>query len=252
MAKLTTTEYHINLPNLPIEFDGFCIAHIADLHNADFGGQIEKELEYKNPDIIAMTGDIVSFQNRTLNAISLIKRALHIAPIYYVNGNHEARFKNYNAFAKKLRDEGVAVLHNQIKMLQRGDSKVAIVGIDDPAFFAPPKRENYLKQCAMLNAQCSVADIKILLAHRPEYFDHYANCGYDISLTGHAHGGQIRLPRLGAIWAPRHGLLPKTVSGVSQNGNSYMVASRGLGYVPLRMPPRIFNRPELVFATLGC
>jgi len=250
MQKLTTTQYTIPFPNLPKEFNGFCIAHVADLHNANFGGQIERELTKKQPDIIAMTGDIVSFENHTQNAFDLIRKSNNIAPIYYVNGNHEARFKSYDFFAAKLREEGVIVLHNQMKTILRGKSTVSIAGVNDPAFFECPKRENYKKQCSKLSESIDT-QFKILLAHRPEFFSLYAECNFDISLTGHAHGGQVRLPRLGAIWAPRHGLFPKTVSGINRIGDCYMVASRGLGYVPLRMPPRIFNRPELVFVTLA-
>jgi len=245
MKKLSVTHYSPVFARMPQEFDGYRVAHIADLHNADFKGRIECQIKKQKPDIIVMTGDIVSFENRYDNAMSMVGNLARIAPIFYVNGNHEARLKNYAAWRGLLTSAGVICLENEIYMLK---SDVALIGINDPKFFE--HRTAFKEKVSQLCGTLPEKTFKILLTHRPSQFQLFADLRIDLTFAGHAHGGQIRLPKIGALYYPGLGLFPKNISGLCRIGDSYMVASRGLWHT-FHMPPRIFNPPELVFVTLS-
>ena len=291
VKRLSVSQYVPVFEKLPREFDGFVVAHIADLHNADFGGRLEDEIAKQKPGIIVMTGDIVSFEDRYANALALVKSLAGVAPVFYVNGNHEGRFKDYDKWRVLLQDNGVICLENKTYVLTRGGKKIAVIGINDPSFFksahrhcerqrSNPGMKVCIKLCNTPSLDCFVANaprndgnkkqqfkqalsrlscalpdntFKILLSHRPEFFPFYAGLGIDLTFSGHAHGGQIRLPlpgRFGSLYAPGQGVFPKYVTGLCRIGDSYMSASRGLGHITFRMPPRIFNKPELVFVKL--
>jgi predicted MPP superfamily phosphohydrolase len=251
-AGLSITVYSPRFNGLPDAFDGFKIAHVSDLHNKDFGGRLELEIAKRAPDIIVITGDIVHEENSYSHALAFVKNAADIAPVFYVNGNHEADLRGYPAFTALLRKAGAVVLENEVFALERGERRVALIGINDAAFFTAPengKRKDALKKELESLCAAHAADFKILLSHRPEFFDIYAGCGIGIAFAGHAHGGQIRLPLIGALYAPGQGLFPKYADGLKKRGDSYMAVSRGLGKTP-RVPPRTYNKPELVFVNL--
>ena len=248
MKKLSISKYEPEFKTLPPEFDGFTAGHISDLHNANFGSAIESQLSKIKPDIIVLTGDIISFESRYANAVTLAENCAKIAPTFFVNGNHEGRFRKYSAYTDRLKEAGVIILENQTYKLTRGQSSVTLIGINDPKFFSGKKKNEFKKKlkdiCLSVNGEFSV-----LLTHRPEFFEFYAECGIMLTFSGHAHGGQIRLPKIGPLYAPGQGFFPKYSSGLCQIGDSYMAVSRGLGHT-FRTPPRIFNKRELVFVTL--
>lgn len=244
--SIEKTNYVISSENLSASFNGFKIAHISDLHNAEFGENNSKLLEIlrdAKPDIIAITGDIIdNFHTDTEIALRFLKEAMNIARCYYVTGNHEAwiGITEYTKFEEKILELGVIVLHNEISILENKGEKIAIVGVDDPDYNG--RFSENLKQ--------AVTDeyFTVLLSHRPEYLVDYATNGYNIVLSGHAHGGQFRLPFIGGLLAPNQGWFPEYDSGIFSKENTVMIVSRGLGNSVV--PIRINNRPELIIIEL--
>lgn len=238
-SALMITEYTATSTEIPSAFHGFRIAHISDLHNAEFGKDNKKLLNLlvqAQPDMIAITGDFVdSRRTDTSVAIDFVREAVKIAPVYYVPGNHEARITDYAALKAALLSEGITVLENSSIPLEQGTDFITITGFMDPQFGIP------LPDLGADNYQ-------VALSHRPELLDTYSAQGLDLVLTGHAHGGQIRLPFIGGLIAPNQGFFPAYDSGMHFRENTTMVISRGLGNS--LFPLRFNNRPELILITL--
>ena len=247
-----TTDITVSSNNLPTEFNDYKIAHISDLHNAEFGennSKIIDILKNQNPDIIAVTGDLVDSNHTNIDiAVSFMKQAVKIAPCFYVTGNHEAWTEQYNELESKLIECGVNVLHDTYFDLEKNGAKIKLVGIDDPSF----TKGYELTEESIIETKLKEFNLEdsytILLSHRPEYFKTYVNSNIDLVLTGHAHGGQFRLPFIGGLVAPNQGLFPKYDSGLFTENNTNMVVSRGIGNSII--PVRINNRPEVIIINL--
>lgn len=245
-----TTNISILSENLPKGFDNFKIAHISDLHNAQFGKenkQIFEILENEKPDIIAITGDLIDANKTNMDiAVQFAKNVMKIAPCYYVTGNHEAWINDkYYELEKYLIECGIKVLHDEYVIIEKGNSKIKIAGIDDVAFFQDIYSLTEKIQDFGIDKDKTYT---ILLSHRPEYFENYVESNVDLVLTGHAHGGQFRLPFVGGIVAPNQGLFPEYDAGVFEKNNTKMIVSRGIGNSII--PVRINNRPEVVIVKL--
>jgi predicted MPP superfamily phosphohydrolase len=252
-TALEINEYTIVSNRLPNGFSGFCIAQVSDLHNAQMGDDNEKllaMLREAEPDIIVLTGDMVDSRSTDIGiALRFAEDAMKIASCYYVTGNHEARISEYEDLKTGLESAGVVVLENKRIELQRNGETIMLIGVDDPSF-----RTDYLmgdSAAVMSDALNSLTEndaYAILLSHRPELFDTYVASGVDLVFTGHAHGGQFRLPFLGGVAAPNQGLFPKYASGLYTQGNTNMLVSRGIGnsIVPIRFN----NRPEIIVVKL--
>lgn len=224
------------------------IAQISDFHNTKLNRLKEKiinELKSENPDVIMITGDIIDSRREDIDvSLNFIKKIKDIAPIYYVNGNHEIRINNYDELKEGLISNEVNVLENKASIFNKDDTTINIIGINDPSYV----HDNYIDDKVIVNKVLD--DITydsnlytILLSHRPELFDTYKEKNIDLVLTGHAHGGQIRLFNKGLV-APNQGLFPKYTSGIFLCNNTSMITSRGIGNSVL--PFRINNNPELV------
>ncbi len=235
-SLLKTTRYTLNVENLESELK---IVHISDLHGKSFGrynGKLVSAVMKAEPDVIAITGDVIhKYREKDKRvALGLVSSLSNIAPVLYVSGNHEMRSREYRVFRRSLMDAGACVLDD----CTRDICGITVVGLN----------------CASLKNN-TVFDImpengvRVLLAHMPHYFGKYAESGCEIVLSGHAHGGQWRIPFTDiGIYAPGQGLFPKLTSGVHVKGDTRMVVSRGLGNS--RCPLRLFNRPELVVIEL--
>lgn len=253
---ITVTHINVESSKLPDAFDGYRIALISDLHSKEFGKEQKHLIEVitnENPDLIAITGDLIDSNRCNLNsALSLISQCTQISPTFYVTGNHEWMSGEFKELEKLLLDDGVHVLRNTHAVVTENEDKVYIVGIDDPAF----KNPSYFEEVSVTEEQIIQAlrgieksdAFKILLAHRPEMFHLYSNYQFDLILSGHAHGGQVRLPFIGGLVAPGQGLFPKYTAGKYEQGSSTMVVSRGLGNSII--PQRLFNRPEVIILRL--
>lgn len=241
---LTVREFEIVSEKLPEDFSGYRIAQVSDLHNKEFGKnnkRLLEKLEDLSPDIILITGDIVDSMKTDMEAaLEFCKKAVVIAPTYYVNGNHESAIEDYPEFEGSLRELGVTVLRNQCVELSKGSETVNLIGIDDPTF-------TYVNEKS-LEKLISSEGYNILMSHRPELFEMYVNAGVDLVFCGHAHGGQFRIPFIGGIVAPNQGFFPKYDSGLYNDGNTNMVVSRGLGNSII--PIRLNNEPEIIIVEI--
>lgn len=250
--SITVSRLSVSPENLPDGFDGCKIVQVSDLHNKSFGGRLVKKIKEIAPDYIVITGDIIdSYHTVTQVSVDFISDILSVAPIYYVAGNHESRIEEYADFKEKIESLGVNVLENEAVILEKNGGEICLTGMNDVGFFGSSMlNENEIAFSKKLNELQAAADGKtsILLSHRPELFDTYAAAGYDLVFSGHAHGGQIRLPFVGGILSPGQGFFPEYTEGIYENGETKMIVSRGLGNS--LFPFRIFNRPELIVCEL--
>ena len=248
-----TTHYKIESSRLPEAFNHFKIVSVSDLHNAKFGkdnGVIIRSVKEEKPDIIVITGDLVDYSKTDIaTAEALVKELVKIAPCYYVTGNHEAWLgEKYNRLEKILVDASVTVLRDKTVNLTENNQTIQLAGLDDPDF---ADRTSYNQQDILENTLADMNltdDFCVLLSHRPETFGAYVNKNIDLGLSGHAHGGQFRLPFIGGIIAPNQGFFPKYDAGTYTENNTTMIVSRGLGNSVI--PVRFNNRPEIVSVEL--
>lgn len=225
---------------LPESFDGFRIAHVSDLHSADMTQELAQMLRQAQPDIICITGDLSDSRDTNVDiALEFAREAAQIAPCYYITGNHEARHSAalYNELLEGLASAGVTVLNDQEVILSRDGKEIAVVG-------------HFWGDTDDIGEISDFEGYRILLSHQPEDFDNYVAAGYDLVLSGHAHGGQFRLPFIGGVYAPGQGFFPKYDAGVYSAGVTDMVVSRGIGNSTI--PLRLNNRPEVVLVVLEC
>lgn len=246
--------FTITSEKLPKSFDGYRIAHISDLHNAEMGEKNEQLLAIlrdARPDIIAITGDLIDSRNTDIEvALQFAEEAAKIAPCYYVTGNHEARVSECVALKEGLRKRGIVVLEDERLEIERSGEIIALLGVDDPSF-----QTDYLFGDSITVMQRKLQELMnkedtftILLSHRPELFETYTISGVDLVLSGHTHGGQFRLPFVGGLVAPNQGLFPKYDAGLYTNENTSMIVSRGIGNS--LFPFRFNNRPEVILIEL--
>ena len=252
-TALERNTYTIRSPELPDVFDGCRIAQVSDLHNAEFGDRNQRLLEMlreAEPDMIAITGDLIDSRKTNIAvALAFAEEAVKFAPCYYVSGNHEARVSEYQDLKASLEAAGVAVLDDaQVRIEVSGES-ITVIGVNDPSFHADYLTSDAAGMDRKLSELSSeAAGFTILLSHRPELFDTYADHNMDLVLSGHAHGGQFRLPLIGGLIAPNQGLFPKYDAGLYSDGSTNMIVSRGLGNSII--PFRFNNRPEVVLIEL--
>ncbi len=217
----------------------------------DDQAEILNKIRNLSPDIIVVTGDLIDRRNYNLaSAMTFIYGAVKIAPVYYVSGNHEAWSGKFPVIRESLVDAGVCVLDDTAVELYRGNSSIHIMGLADPDFLTSSYFDgtNISKMTEQLKLWSTNENFKILLSHRPELFDLYCKYNMDLVFTGHAHGGQIRIPLIGGLVAPDQGMFPKYTSGRYSKDSTTMFVSRGLGNSII--PIRILNRPEIVTVTL--
>ena len=259
---LTAEKIVIYDSGIPSAFNGFRIVQVSDLHNAEFGrgnNELLEVIEDCRPDIIVATGDIIdSGRTDTLTAALFVENAMKTAPVYYVTGNHEARLLKQGGTGKdeyfKLEsimvNAGANVLHGESVSIERGESEIQIIGIDDPEYLRLNKYAGENRITLSNIDEFIKEDIfTVLLSHRPELFEEYAKSGVNLVIAGHAHGGQFRLPFVGGLFAPNQGFFPRYDSGLYEKNNTKMVVSRGLGNSAV--PIRFNNRPEIVVIELN-
>ncbi|HFJ9437515.1 MULTISPECIES: metallophosphoesterase [Bacillus] len=252
---ISITEVNIKSSKIPSTFKGFKILQISDLHNKKFGDNQEtliQKVKGENPNIIVITGDLIDRKSYDAEvSMELIRELVKDYPIYFVTGNHEKWSGKYNDLDKELKKHHVIVLRNEHVSIQKGEQTINLLGIDDPAFVAGNRDERNVVKDEILKAKFEMKPhtYNVLLSHRPEFLVEYANEKIDLVLSGHAHGGQVRLPFIGGLVAPNQGIFPTYTAGLYEKQNTSMVVSRGLGNSVI--PQRIFNRPELVVVQLN-
>ena len=253
-TALELNTYTISSSKLPESFDGYRIAHVSDLHNAEMGKDNEKllaMLRNADPDMIAITGDLIDSRNTDIEvALQFVQEAVKIAPCYYVTGNHEARVNEYGELKAGMEAAGVTVLEDERTDISLEGDTITLIGVNDPSY-----QTDYLFGDSETVMSSKLTELHtdgdgftILLSHRPELFETYTNHNIDLVLSGHAHGGQFRLPFIGGLVAPNQGLFPEYDSGLYTEENTNMLVSRGIGNSIL--PFRINNRPEVILIEL--
>ncbi len=256
-ARVWNARVEIRDEKIPAAFDGFVLCQVSDVHNEARGegnAALLRTLREAAPDLICITGDFLDSRRTDLDfALELAGQLAEIAPAVYVTGNHEARRMDLSALEAGLAALGVQVLRDDWTPLARGGEEIALLGLDDPGFAAGEDwtlAEGLDQTQARLSALLAQAGdrFSLVLSHRPELLPAYAEAGADLVLSGHAHGGQVRLPGIGGLFAPGQGILPRLTSGVYARGETRLVVSRGLGNSAF--PLRVFNPPEIVTVTL--
>lgn len=249
-----TYKYNIKSEKIPESFDGFRIAQVSDLHNAEFdkyNSTVLQPIFLSRPNIIVITGDMIDSRNTDVDvALSFAQKAVNIAPVYYINGNHESRVpEEYEELKKGLIEAGITVLENESVDITVGEDTITLIGINDPGFRMELVDDTMEQNVAhqLMKVIPDNDNYKVILAHRPEYFDVYAG-NVDLVLSGHAHGGQFRIPLVGGLVAPGQGFFPEYYEGSYIKDNTEMIVSRGVGNSII--PFRINNKPEIIVAEL--
>jgi len=253
-TRIVTTEHEIQFEDLPETFDGFRITLISDVHAAVFGDSNERlisKVEATQPDIIAITGDLIDgyeklpVETQLEIAETLITGLTPIAPVYFVTGNHDWDSGEIRPLLAMLEEHGVNILRNKYTLLESEGDTIVLAGIDDPNGPADMIKPHDLVK--KINEEEGESFI-IMLEHRNNHLPLYNVLNVDLVLSGHAHGGMIRLPFTDGLIGQQRDWFPTHTSGVNTIGVSTMVVSRGLGnHTGI---PRVFNNPNLVVVVL--
>lgn len=243
--RLILRTYTVASPKLTAEVR---LAVVTDFHSSDNAEEVAAMVASCAPDAVLLVGDL--FDDDTANrpterTLSLMRQLSAQYPCYYVSGNHEAWTGEMDALYQQTEEAGVTVLRMSSGVLTVRGQRIALCGVPDPyemVFSGAPDTEEQLRQAL---EDVDSADFTVLLAHRPELLAKYAQFPLDLVVSGHAHGGQVRIPGvLNGLYAPNQGWFPKLAGGAYTQDGTTLIVSRGLA-VRTRLP-RIFNRPEVV------
>lgn len=248
---LTLRQYSLASPKIK---EPVTLVLISDLHNTLHGkdqrnlvGMIEKQ----RPDSIFIAGDILDSVKETENARLFLNGIRDICPVYYVPGNHEHRTRRMDVVRKMIEASGAAFLADSTETVYIKGNRIILAGADDPArqYYWDGSYSQAASMRKAFGRLSDMAEYKILLTHRPERIGRYLPYAFDLVLTGHAHGGQVRVPfLLNGLYSPNQGLFPKLAGGRYDFDGTTMVVSRGASFYWLL--PRVFNPPEVVSITL--
>jgi len=249
-------DYKIKSKKIPDDFNNFKILQLSDLHDKQFGKNnlnLIKRIDKVNPDIIVITGDMLL--RKKVNYNIFLKLAFVLSEkykIYFIPGNHEQRIrmkdKRLYSFLKELKSMGIIILNNKKINLIKNNSYINLYGFrinlkyyKYGLFYKRPvfKTEELKNKLGDLDK----TKYNILLAHNPLYFKNYAQWGADLTLSGHVHGGMIRLPFIGGLLSPERKFFPKYSYGKYKIKNHTLIVSKGLGSGVIHF--RLFNKPDL-------
>ncbi|NLB37211.1 MAG: metallophosphoesterase [Clostridiales bacterium] len=257
--SLEANRIAVRSSKVPLSFDGFRIAHISDMHCSGFGHGNERllrKIKTQYPDIVAITGDMIEDENSDFASLfNLIEKLVLKYPVYYVMGNHELMLGEdaYNSMMSQLSLCGATVMDNSSTVIKRNNDEIILTGLcNSLCFYAQRKKDTVtpmtLEKMKEMVGEADTSRYNILLAHSPFSFDAYSEWGADLTLSGHVHGGMIRLPKIGGIFSPDFSFFPEYQGGLYDDGKNYMVVNKGLGSA--RIPVRFFNKPEISVVTL--
>ena len=248
--RLDVHEYVLSFKRLPAGFDGFRIVQLSDLHGMEFGrdnARLVEAVRRARPDLIALTGDLISEKEEIPVVVALCEQLTPLAPCYFVSGNHDAGSRALRELRGALEAVGVKYLANEFEPIERGGDRIVICGVEDPIAWAnmPSPKE----VVAALRAEYP-DDYVLFLGHRNVFPDKYPLLDVDLILSGHGHGGVVRLPFVGGVLGNQGELFPEYDAGVYHTYCYDMVISRGLGGV--KAVPRFLNPPHIPIITLKC
>lgn len=250
--KVFITEYTFSHSDIPTAFDGCRFMVLSDLHEADFVDQIVEHIKTIKPDFLLLTGDMVQLPGTSIDkalAVSIESNILGV-PVYAVSGNHERQCGRYDEIVDELWAEDVYLLENSSVTVEKDGQSILLVGIKDPRHDVVTKEKMGVIR-KNIEYELSKEDLfTILLNHRANLYPGIKDTGVDLIVSGHLHGGIIRLPFIGGIIGKEEGdLLPQYEYGVVKEGDSAtMIVSGGCDKNPKKR--RFFNPPELLLITL--
>ncbi|MCL2864613.1 MAG: metallophosphoesterase [Lachnospiraceae bacterium] len=255
--------YQIRSPKLSGIKGELKIVFLSDLHNKKYGKENEKLIQAirdEKPDLILVGGDMVvaKFKTGYAHGLAVLKVLPQICPTYLINGNHEQRLKTYpekyapyEPFAKEVMQAGVHILENDNELIYTHGKSIRISGLELPYTYYKENRKQPLSRKVLRSyiGQADGRNFQILLAHNPVHFPVYKAWGADLVLSGHLHGGIVRIPGWRGVISPRGQLFPKYSGELTIEGKSAIVVSRGLGTHTI--PIRLCNQGEIVTLTLS-
>lgn len=259
LGRYQVVHYQIEAAAFTEDTPEMKIVFLSDLHNREYGeknAKLVEDIRRENPDLILCTGDMLvgregaSFEN----AASFMKQLPEIAPVYYASGNHEQRMKEepdkygevYLEYKKELVDAGVRYLENEHAQIDWNGRTVVLHGLEIPAECYGKIHRHILEEeeiTERLGAPEKDA-YNVLLAHNPEFAGEYKEWGADLVLSGHLHGGIVRLPVVGGVVSPRFCFFPKYSGDCYKEGEKTVVVSKGLGTHTVNI--RLWNPAELI------
>ena len=263
LKEVDITNYTISNEKIPQEFNDFKILQLSDFHSSGYKDTTEiiiSKVKEINPDIIVMTGDMVSWEVKDIEELEkLINSLANLYPIYYINGNHEqlaeiVRTKKYQNLLDELKSLDITFLRDNYVEITKDGQSINLYEIDIPLDNATglyasrwQLESDYVETTL---PQVDSSKFNILLAHNPLFIKQYNKWGADLVLSGHMHGGIIRIPIIGVgILSPERGLFPRYDAGKFKRGDTTMIVNRGIGTSSIGL--RIFNNPEISIITLN-
>lgn len=265
------TKYSIKSEKFPAGGKTVKIVFLSDLHNREYGRENEnlyQALRTEWPDLILIGGDMLVGKDRVSYepALKFVRKLPAICPVYYANGNHEQRMKenpkeysySYADYKTVLEESGVVFLENETETVRIGQTALEICAVELPLeTYRKMKKANVTSQdignlagdqAGSQDRGAPQAAYRILLAHNPAYMNAYKAWGADLILSGHLHGGIVRIPGLGGVISPQAFLFPRYSGELTLEGDQTVIVSRGLGTHTIHL--RLFNTPELVSISL--
>lgn len=259
---ITTNLYNITKENIPVSFDGYKIVLISDLHSREFGDNNQRlinEIDEQSPDIVIMAGDMISTEDKDWEVfLRLSGKLAEKYKTFYVVGNHEQNLtdEQLEDLIEKIKKTGVIVLNNEKTMIEKNNEKINLYGLWFHLRYYRDLRNKYQKEnyfgieaIEKILGTSDKEEFNILITHNPVYYNTYSQWGSDLTLSGHMHGGMIRIPFIGGLFSPEKDLFPKLDAGIFYDNNSFLVVSRGLGNGNLGF--RFFNCPEVTVINLS-
>ncbi len=265
-THITKSRYEVSSSDLPSQFDDYKIVQLSDLHSKLFGDnnvRLIKAVEKEEPDMVVMTGDMINSTDSPGNFASTLELMSDLASkydVYYIDGNHETAMdiispEDYDEWNSNIKTAGVTVLDNYSVDIKKSDASFEMYGLWYNGRYyndmSSASAEKYFLDEDHMTDLLGTADkskFNLLLTHNPVYFETYADWGADLTLTGHMHGGVIRVPFKGGLISPERVYWPEYDAGEFTSGNSTMIVNRGLGNGTSGY--RILNWPDLSVITL--
>lgn len=248
--SIQTQSCKAGLTRLPQGFDGFRVLQLSDLHGRRFGDHSCRLLQAAReaqPHIICITGDLFDEHTELSMLWPLLKGLTAIAPTFYVTGNHEWQVPGLQELLSSMEALGVHVLANEYTFFERGGDQIVIAGVHDPC--GPYDQKSPKELMEEIRKAAGEGAFVLMLAHRNDSLDLWAELGADLVLTGHCHGGVIRLPLVGGVFGSERRFFPEYDAGLYGKGRTLLYVSRGLGYSNVSF--RLFNRPQLPLLVLN-
>lgn len=249
---ISINEYDVYSPKLPNSFNQYKIALISDFHDASYYEKLISAVKQQQPDIILLAGDMVNIGDDSYkNTLSLLDGLKDTAPMYMVTGNHEMYHDKLEQIKNDFAGCGVKLLNNKSEKIYKDSEYISLYGCNDPAVSDSELTEKDNIKALLKSAEngIDVTTFSFMLMHRANMFDLTYDLGYDLILSGHIHGGVVRLPGIGGVLSPeRDTWFPTYTKGMYFLGQSRMIVSAGLD--KQKEKPRIFNPPELVMVNL--